>query len=282
MSKEIRQINVFVSCPSDVEEEKQTVRGVCDVITKGLRATRNIEVKAIEWKRDVIPLITGEGAQSVIDNQIEAYDYDIYVGILWKRFGDKKSNGLAPTEGEFEEAFKRRNETGRPVIKVYFKSEKFYPLNSYDVDQIGEVIKFKEKIKDRDIGLYDDFKDKEDFQNKIFGSLLYIIENFVALTSGKISIPKTNYSEPPGYLQRNVIPVEKYTPETLFLRDELSQDILSVVKQHNRVVLLSDAGGGKTIELRRIAWHYSNDNSPFFPFFQPLNKYVNARLPLSR
>ena len=229
-------------------------------------------------KKDVIPLITGEGAQSGIDKQIAEYDYDIYVGILWKRFGDKKSDGLTPTEGEFEDAFKRMKETKRPVIKVYFKTENFYPMNSYEVDQIGEVIKFKEKIKDLDIGLYDEFKDKEEFREKIFNSLFYIVENFDELTSGKSSIAKIKYSEPPGYLQRNVILTEKYTPETLFLRDELSQDILSVVKQRNRVVLLSDAGVGKTIELQRIAWHYSNDDSPFFPLFLPLNKYVNQNI----
>jgi hypothetical protein len=216
MPKEIRQINVFVSCPSDVEKEKQIVRVVCDGITKGVGAARNIEVKVIEWKKDVIPLITGEGAQSVIDKQIAEYDYDIYVGILWKRFGDKKSDGFTPTEGEFEDAFNRMKETKRPVIKVYFKTENFYPMDAYEAEQICEVIKFKEKIKDRDIGLYDEFKDKEDFQKKILESLLYIIENFVALTSGKSSIVKTKYLEPPGYLQRNVILAEKYTPETLF------------------------------------------------------------------
>ena len=278
MPKEIHQINIFVSCPNDVENEKQIVRGICDQITEVLSLPRSIQVKVIDWKKDVIPLITGEGAQSVIDNQIVEYDYDIYVGILWKRFGDKKSNGLTPTEGEFEDAFKRMKETKRPVIKVYFKTENFYPMNSYEADQIGEVIKFKEKIKYLDIGLYDEFKDKEEFREKIFNSLFYIVQHFVALTSGKSSIAKIKYSEPPGYLQRNVIPAEKYTPETLFLRKELSEDILSVVKERNRVVLISDAGVGKTIELQRIAWHYSKDDSPFYPLLLPLNKYVNQNI----
>jgi hypothetical protein len=151
MPKEILQINVFVSCPSDVEDEKQIVRDVCDQITGLLSLPRSIQVKVIEWKKDVIPLITGEGAQSVIDKQIAEYEYDIYVGILWSRFGDKKSDGLTPTEGEFEDAFKRKKETGSPVIKVYFKSEKSFPLNSYEEEQICEVIKFKKKIRDRDI-----------------------------------------------------------------------------------------------------------------------------------
>lgn len=278
MPKEILQINVFVSCPSDVEDEKQIVRGVCEQITKLLSSSRSIQVKVIDWKKDVVPLITGEHTQSVIDKQIAEYDYDIYVGILWKRFGDKKSDGLTPTEGEFEDAFKRMEETKRPVMKVYFKTENFYPRNSYEVDQIGEVIKFKERIRDRNIGLYDDFKDKEDFQKKILESLLYIIEHFVQLTSRKSDIAKNTYPEPPRYLQRNVILAEKYTSGTLFLINELSQDILSVVTQCNRVVLLGDAGLGKTIELQRIAWHYSNDDSPFFPFLLPLNKYVNQNI----
>jgi len=276
MPKEIRQINVFVSCPSDVESEKQIVKDVCGQITDVLSLSRSVQVKVIEWRKDVIPLITGEGAQSVIDKQIAEYDYDIYIGIFWKRFGDKKSDGFTPTEGEFEDAFKRMKETKRPIIKVYFKTENFYPMSLYEVDQFGEVIKFREKIKGH--GLYDEFKDKEEFREKIFKSLSYIVQKFDVLTFGKSSIAKIKYSEPPGYLQRNVILAEKYTAETLFLRDELSQDLLSIIEQSKRVVLLSDAGGGKTTELQWIASHFSNDDSPLFPYFLPLNKYVNQNI----
>lgn len=277
MNKGIIQIKVFVSCPSDVEQEKQIVRDVCDSLTKALSKSRNIQVKTIEWRSDVIPFITGEGPQSVINKQIEESDYDIYIGILWKRFGDKQSNGLTPTEGEFKDALRRSKETGKPIVQFYFKLDEFYPSGSYEALQAFEIQQFKERI--RDFGLYDEFRGREEFQKKVYESILYTIENLNSLTSKKTTIPKTKYPEIPHYLLRKVYPTKDYSSsEILFLRTELSQDILSLIVQHNRIVLLSDAGVGKTTELQRIAWHFSNNDSPFYPFLVPLNKYVNQDL----
>ncbi|GAI31216.1 unnamed protein product, partial [marine sediment metagenome] len=218
----------FVSCPSDVEKEKKIVRNVCDSLTKVLLKRRNIEVKPIHWRNDVIPLITEKGAQSAIDKQIEEYDYDIYIGILWKRFGDKRQSGLTPTEGEFEDAFRRKQETGRPVIKFYFKLDEFHPSGPYEAQQALQVQKFKERIKT--LGLYDEFKGKEEFQKKVYESILYIVENFSSLTPRKISISKTKYPEIPHYLPRKVYPTKDYSSTgILFLRSELSQDILTII-----------------------------------------------------
>ena len=92
MPKKFNEIRVFISCPRDVNPEKQIVRSVCESISKVYGESRNIKVKPIDWENDIIPEITGEGAQSVIDKQLEAFDYDIYIGILWTRFGDKMNN----------------------------------------------------------------------------------------------------------------------------------------------------------------------------------------------
>jgi predicted NACHT family NTPase len=278
MRKGMTQIKVFVSCPSDVKQEKQIVRDVCDSLTRMLSRSRNIQIIIIDWRRNVIPLITGESAQSVIDEQID-HDYDIYLGILWKRFGDKQSNGLTLTEGEFEEALRRKKETGKPVIQFYFKMDEFYPSNPYDAQQALEVQNFRERIKKKDLGLYGEFKGEDDFRRKMLESIGYIVENFSHLTSKKTSISKIKYPKVPYYLRRKVCPTKDSSSTGMsFLRSELSQDTLDVIEQHNRIVLLSDAGVGKTTELQRIAWHFSEDDTPFYPIFRSLNKYVNQDL----
>ena len=133
-----------------------------------------IQVRAIEWKKDVFPMITGEGAQSVINDQIKE-DYDIYIGIFWKRFGDKSSNGLTPTEEEFEKAFKRYNDTRKPLISVYFKTDPSYPFTTPDTEQVLAFQKFQERIKG--LGLYREFKESE-FQNKAFEDIAWKIRNW--------------------------------------------------------------------------------------------------------
>lgn len=276
MTKEVTQIKVFVSYPDDVAPEKQIVQEVCEDLTHVLGKTRNIQIKTIDWRKDVIPLITGEGAQTVIDRQIEGYDYDIYVGILWKRFGDKQPNGLTPTQEEFENAFNRNQNTKRPVLQFYFKLDEFYPDNPYDASQALQVQEFKEgRIKP--LGLYDGFKGEEEFRRKIYKSILSIVENFDSLTSGKTAIPKIKYEEVPHYLARKVYLAKDYEPASkLLLRRELAHDMLDVIEQQKRIVLISDAGVGKTTELQRIAHHFSKDEDNLYPFFISLNKYVQS------
>jgi predicted NACHT family NTPase len=274
MPQKILQIKVFVSCPCDVEKEKQVVRDACDSLTK-IFSRSNIYVKVIDWSRVASPLITGEGAQSVIDDQIKE-DYDIYIGIFWKRFGDKQLNGLTPTEEEFEKAFRRYKKTRKPLIVVYFKTDPFYPNTDYEIEQFREVHKFKDRIKL--LGLYGEFKEKE-FFNKIIEDIGLKIKNFGSLTSMKIPAPKKKYPKVPNYLPRKVSSTKGYSSVGFsFLRSELSQDILNIIEQRNRIVLLSDAGVGKTTELKRISWHFSKDDSPFHPFFVSLNKYVNENI----
>lgn len=113
------QIKIFISCPEDVEEEKLIAIEECKKLAKLFSSRFILEVA--EWKQNTVPLITGEGAQSVINDQIKD-EYDIYIGILWKHFGVKQENGLTPTEEEFERAFNRYKNTKKPLISVYFKT----------------------------------------------------------------------------------------------------------------------------------------------------------------
>ena len=121
MSREVNQIVVFISCPDDVSAEKQIVRDVCDNLTNVLNKKMGIVIRSLDWRKGIIPLITGKGAQDVINSQTE--DYDIYIGILWKRFGDVGPSGLTPTEEEFEIALRRMRDSGIPDHYLLFQRE---------------------------------------------------------------------------------------------------------------------------------------------------------------
>ena len=57
------------------------------------------------------------------------------------------------------------------------------------------------------------------------------------------------------------------------------ENLSQIVNNNKRVVLLSDAGIGKTTELKHIAYHYSSlYPSSFYPIFVPLNEYTNKSI----
>ncbi len=271
MRVEPLQIRVFVSCPGDVEVEKQITRDVCESLTKINEP--HINVRVIEWKKDTVSQITGERAQSVINDQIKE-DYDIYIGILWNRFGDKQSNGLTPTEEEFENALKRYKETRKPLISFYFKIDPVHSPTVQDVEQLLAVRKFQDRISE--LGLYKPFKGCE-FQKKVLEDIGYKIHNWAKLTS--YSIPQKANDESLDYLPRKIAPAKEYgAVGSSFLLFESSRDSLDVIEQFDRIVLLGDAGVGKTTEMERIRQHFCKSGSSFTPFFMPLNRYVNENL----
>lgn len=143
MSQTVRQIRVVISCPSDVDKEKDIIISLCNTLSNHIFAKKNIHIKSIHWAKDVPRVITGEGPQGIIDKYLEDQDYDIYIGILWKRFGDPQPNGLTPTESEFEDALKRYEKIRRPLIKFLFKTEKFYLNDEYETSQLLALQKFK-------------------------------------------------------------------------------------------------------------------------------------------
>ena len=278
MSKEINEIRVFISCPGDVNPEKQIARNVCDSISKVYGESKNIKIKSIDWKNDIIPEITGEGAQSVIDTQLGDYDYDIYIGILWTRFGDKMDNGRTPTEWEFECALNRMRATGRPKIQFYFKTEEIFPRNSFEANQICEIVKFKEE-RLQSTGYYNNFKQKEDFQRQVFEFILNYVENYKAIIGDGLPIPAIKFEKISNYFNRKVISKKDHeSKEFCFLGETLAYDTADLVRKKNRIVLLGNAGTGKTVELKRIAAHFSIKDTPLYPQLIFLNKYVDQNI----
>lgn len=81
MQKNKTEIKVLISCPSDVENEKEIVKSVCGSFSSML-IKRGISVQSINWKDNIVPQITGEGPQKIINNYLEKSDYDIHIGIV--------------------------------------------------------------------------------------------------------------------------------------------------------------------------------------------------------
>lgn len=276
MQKNVTVFKVFISCPSDVEKEKGIVEEVCESLSKRL-IKKNIIVKPIHWRRDIIPQITGSGAQKVINNQIEEDDYDIYIGIIWKKFGDPLENGLTPTEGEFEDALQKFKRNNRPFIAVYFKNRKFTPSTRYEIDQQDAVHKFSIRLKP--LGLYKLFKDKHDFQKTIRETIEYYISKLLDIEKEEISLNREKYEKVKNYLNRKVCLGNKYRKNSMFFTlDQDKYDLVDLLEKENRIVLVGDAGVGKTVELQKIASHFSQDKSKYIPYLIKLNQFVDQKI----
>ncbi len=80
----VRIVRVFVSCPGDVAGEVETLKEIVARINRTDGQHLGARLELWQWKDNAACQI-GPGPQEVIDGQLP--DYDIYLGVMWARYG---------------------------------------------------------------------------------------------------------------------------------------------------------------------------------------------------
>lgn len=185
MAKTHTVLQIFVASPTDVRDERNIVKEVIDEFNSTWSDSNSIRYELLSWETHTRPGF-GEDAQDVINSQI-GDDYDIFLGIMWVRFGSRTNRAESGTEEEFERAYKRWTESSKNVqIMFYFKDAAISP-SEVDPVQLGKVQAFKNKISNHG-GLYHEFVDQGDFQTKIRMHLTRIAQDWRKSPKDVVSI----------------------------------------------------------------------------------------------
>jgi hypothetical protein len=144
----VKRVRIFVASPGDVSEEREIVSMVVDELRRIVGKLRHVELEAVRWETHAWPDI-GDGAQDVINRQIG--QYDIFVGIMWKRFGTPTKRADSGTAEEFDRAYTLFRRFGRPKIMFYFRTTPFYSTSPAELSQFGKVVRFRRKLEGADV-----------------------------------------------------------------------------------------------------------------------------------
>ena len=114
---------------------------------------------------------------------------------------------------------------------------------------------------------------------------IYVKDNNDLTQSSQIFAPittemKVKYQRPSYYIDRKVAPFEtiQSAMELYFAKVEL-KSLLEVCLDKKRIILLSEAGSGKSIELKQLASQVSEtENVPFCPVLINLNTYTSEKI----
>jgi hypothetical protein len=134
---------VFIASPGEVAEEREAVSVVVDELRRIIGEIRSVELEAVRWETHAWPDV-GEDAQDVINREIG--QFDIFVGVMWRRFGTPTKREDSGTSEEFERAYRYFKAYGRPRIMFYFRRAAFYPGSDADLLQFRKVLKFRKKL----------------------------------------------------------------------------------------------------------------------------------------
>ena len=167
----MRHIKLFLASPGDVLPERQLVIDAVDEINKEVAPRTNSFVEVKGWE----DTHSGPGRPQDLINK-EADKCELFVGIMWKKWGTPPANEGPYTSGfeeEFELALERYKETGEPNISMYFKSIED-PIKIKDGEDFAKVQADIEKVRGLQSRLenekpllYNPFETATEFQRKV-------------------------------------------------------------------------------------------------------------------
>src|SRR5215208_2347008 len=128
----------FIASPCDVADEREAAKEVIEDLNKSLRKNH--------WQIDIVgceDTAPGVGRpQELINKDVDVCD--IFIGILWRRWGSQTGEYSSGFEEEFERAIRRAKETGSPQVWLAFKQ--IDPEFLKDTgEQLQKVMAFRQK-----------------------------------------------------------------------------------------------------------------------------------------
>lgn len=172
MPSDITNYKVFISSPSDVNAERDIVQEAIEQINQINGSRESFHLTPIRWEKDVSSQIGGH-PQDIINHQV-GDDYDIFIGILCNRFGQRTSSYESGTEEEFFRAYDRHIKGGDNIeILFYFKDPRRSEL-PIDINQLSKVVEFKEKL--GGIGVYEEFETLEGLKTIVVAAIIKALD----------------------------------------------------------------------------------------------------------
>lgn len=146
MAKTITKYTIFVSSPSDLAEERASIDEVIIELNLTYGKSNNCVFELLKWETHSGPGISSTYTQNIINEDIDD-DYDIFLGLLWKRFGTPTGTASSGTEEEFNHAYGRFQENNSiPQILFYFKNSVPTKMSEIDPEQWLKVNQFKDSL----------------------------------------------------------------------------------------------------------------------------------------
>jgi hypothetical protein len=166
-------IRVFLASPGDLAPEREAISEVVNEINRAIGEANNVYLELVKWETHTRPDF-GEDAQDVINRQI-GDGYEIFIGLMWGRFGSPTNRAESGTEEEFERAMARRSGSPASVtIMLYFKNAPIAP-SEIDPIQIGKVQDFKKRVSKELGGFYHQFDSTDEFASKVRIHLIQLV-----------------------------------------------------------------------------------------------------------
>ena len=181
----LRVLRIFLASPGDLREERHAAKRVVEELNFAFCRQFDWHVELYGWE-DTLP---GSGRPQELINK-DVADCNLFVGLLWRRWGQPTGKYSSGFEEEFELAKGRRSTTGQPEIWLCFKAVE--AERSQDPgEQLLRVLAFRQKQMDAREVLFKEFQTTGDWEREFRKWLLGYVAELVKQARAGSTFPAT-------------------------------------------------------------------------------------------
>ncbi|MDZ7311412.1 MAG: NACHT domain-containing protein [candidate division KSB1 bacterium] len=273
MGQTVRLLKVFIASPGDVKLEREKARD--EILSlRSVAQKHGFDLQPLGWEIDAAP---GAGRPQELINSL-VRECDLFIGILWRRFGVPTGEAESGTLEEFNLARERFAKERTPEIMLYFRE--VHPDFLTDPGpQLQKVLDFKKQLEEGRLALYFNYRDPEHFatllRQHVTDWLLKLVPtsddqplSATATATVPEAPPLSAFAEHLEYcrteLQKTARPLRLRTLNLppLFLEEvdverPRNMKVSNTVKMFPRLLILGEPGAGKTTSLKKLAAEYA-------------------------
>jgi len=173
---DVKIYKAFIASPSDTSKERILCDKIFEEINSGLGEIYKFRIESLKWEKDVKPTIKDKDGQSIIFDQI-GDNFEIFIGIMNKKFGSPTPRAGSGTEEEFNEAYRRFKEKDNLEIIFYFNEEPPQSMSEIRASELLKIEEFRKKIQSK--GIYGVYNGASEFEEKLRKHITrYFIEEY--------------------------------------------------------------------------------------------------------
>lgn len=179
-----KKLRIFIASPSDVAAERAKVETAAAAL-KPLADFIGVALETLDWRKALPDM--GRPQQAIFD-QLKPTSWDVFIGILWQRFGTPPGGAdpqtqkeyLSGTEEEFWTAYRLWEKYRRPRMMMYRCTRPVSP-ETLDPDQFKKVKAFFaefDAVKGAHPGLYQSYDTPEGFEKLLLDHLQKLLISY--------------------------------------------------------------------------------------------------------
>jgi PHD/YefM family antitoxin component YafN of YafNO toxin-antitoxin module len=196
MATAITTYKIFLASPSDLNNERESIREVVENLNLTYGRQQNLRIELLMWETHSAPGASINHVQSTINNDLGS-DYDIFIGLLWSKFGTPTDHAPSGTVEEYNIAYARFQENPLTLQLLFYFKIAPIAINDIDPAQIQKIQEFKKLIGKERNQLYWDFQDMPQLQKFLMLHIPLRIEELRAhdSSSKEVVISSNNAEE---------------------------------------------------------------------------------------